>query len=355
MTFIRGTGTAAPSTRYTQAECWDALKAAPQFLQLDGRARATVQRVLLGDSGIATRSLALDPLAEAFDTDPDTLHARFAKHAPTLACAAGRAALDRSGLHPWDIDAVVVSTCTGYLCPGLTSYVAERLGLRVDVVALDLVGQGCGAALPNLTAADALIASGRCARALSVCVEVCSAAYYLDEDPGVLISACLFADGAGAAVLARDAPPGGPALRWTASRSLHDAGERDALRFEQRDGKLRNRLTARVPALAASSAKRVLDDALCGHGLAYADVAEWIWHAGGKRVLAELQSTLGLPAVAFDASRAVFARYGNVSSAFVYFVLDQALRERPTPGWWWMSSFGAGFSCHGALLHLAAA
>jgi alkylresorcinol/alkylpyrone synthase len=34
----------------------------------------------------------------------------------------------------------------------------------------------------------------------------------------------------------------------------------------------------------------------------------------------------------------------------VYFVLEAALRERDEGGWWWMSSFGAGFSCHGALL-----
>ena len=39
------------------------------------------------------------------------------------------------------IDAVLVSTCTGYLCPGLTSYIGERLGLRPEVLTLDLVGQ----------------------------------------------------------------------------------------------------------------------------------------------------------------------------------------------------------------------
>ena len=42
--------------------------------------------------------------------------------------------------------------------------------------------------------------------------------------------------------------------------------------------------------------------------------------------------------------------YGNMSSAFVYFVLQAALADNAPPGWWWMSSFGAGFSCHGALL-----
>jgi alkylresorcinol/alkylpyrone synthase len=39
-----------------------------------------------------------------------------------------------------------------------------------------------------------------------------------------------------------------------------------------------------------------------------------------------------------------------LSSAFVYFVLDAAIGTDAPGGWWWMSSFGAGFTCHGALL-----
>ena len=41
-----------------------------------------------------------------------------------------------------------------------------------------------------------------------------------------------------------------------------------------------------------------------------------------------------------------------VSSACIYFVLKSALDNGSQPGWWWMSSFGAGFSCHGALLRV---
>ena len=78
------------------------------------------------------------------------------------------------------------------MCLGLTSYVAERLGCRPDVLTLDLVGQGCVAALPNLSASEALLAAGRRRRVLSIGVEVCSAALYFADDPGVLISACLF-------------------------------------------------------------------------------------------------------------------------------------------------------------------
>src|SRR6185503_20313255 len=98
-------------------------------------------------------------------------------------------------------------------------YVIERVGLRNDVVALDLVGQGCGAALPNLRTAEALLAARRCERVLSICVEVCSAAFYIDDDPGVLVSACLFGDGAGAAVLARAPLAGSVCPEWKAVAS----------------------------------------------------------------------------------------------------------------------------------------
>ena len=351
--FIVGLGTATPPNRYTQIQCWEALQGATQFAQLGRHARTTLQRVLLHDNGIHTRSLALDPLHEAFDIDPDTLHRRFAKHAPILASQAAIDALRQAGLRLHDIDAVVISTCTGYLCPGLTSYVAERLGLRPNVLALDLVGQGCGAALPNLRTAEALLSAKRCETVLSICVEVCSAAFYLDNDPGVLVSACLFGDGAGAAVVAAVPNSRGRRVEWKAACSLTNPAERDALRFEQKGGMLRNILTPEVPRLAAQHAEIVLDEALSNEGMSRSEISTWIWHAGGRKVLEALEEKLGLTAADLHWSSQVLSEFGNLSSPFVYFVLQAALRDNAPGGWWWMSSFGAGFSCHGALLKVA--
>ena len=350
--FITGRGTAVPPRSFTQRECWDALQRADRA-EITPRTRAILQGILNHDNGIERRSLALENLDEGFDLDPDTLHRRFAKHAPVLASRAAHSALAEAATTPQEIDAVVVSTCTGYLCPGLTSYVAEALGLRPDAVHLDLVGQGCGAALPNLRTAEVLLASGRAERVLSVCVEVCSAAFYLDDDLGVLVSACLFGDGAGAAVLARSPRAGARSVKWRSGASLHAPQHRDALRFEQRGGMLRNILTLPVPKLAAEYARRVLDQALAAEGLAQADVRGWVMHAGGRRVLAELQSRLGLAGGDVRTSARVLSQYGNLSSPFVLFVLHAALREPRPGGLWWMSSFGAGFSCHGALLEVA--
>jgi len=351
--FIIGLGTAAPPHCYTQAECWEALQRSVRFQELNARSRAILRKVLTGNNGIATRHFALETLDQAFDLTPDALHARFRRTAPALAAQAAERALAEAKTGRADIDALLVSTCTGYLCPGLTSYVGEQLGLRPDVLALDLVGQGCGAALPNLRAAEALLAAGRCRRVLSICVEVCSAAFFLDNDPGVLISACLFGDAAGAAVLA-DAANGGRRVKWRSSGSFLEPGDRELLRFEQKRGMLRNILAPEVPALAAQHAEKVFAETLARAGVNRSQVAGWIFHPGGRDVLLALRERLGLSERDVRWSEAVLREYGNVSSPSIFFVLQRALSDSVPPGLWWMSSFGAGFSCHGALLEVEA-
>lgn len=348
--FVEAVGLALPERRYTKDECWNAFAASEWIERLTPRSRAITKAVLQRDNGIEARFLAVDSLDEVFAIDPDTLHRRFAAHAPRLASAAGSIALTRAGLAADAIDAVIVSTCTGFLCPGLSGYVAEQVSLRRDILGYDLVGQGCAGALPNWQLARALLDSGQCEHVLSICVEVCSAAMYLDDDPGVLVSACLFGDGAGAAVLSRRRPPRGRAVQWRHSGSLTDPAEREALRFQQRGGLLRNVLTPAVPRLAAERAHEVFVSTLKKAQLGPEDIRAWIFHAGGRDVLLAIQQDFGLTPDALKYSGATLKNYGNLSSAFVYFVLEAALADSAPGGWWWMSSFGAGFSCHGALL-----
>ncbi len=250
------------------------------------------------------------------------------------------------------MDAVLISTCTGYLCPGLTSYVSEQLGLRPDVFALDLVGQGCGAALPNLRAAEAILAAGRAKKVLSVCVEVCSAAFYLDDDPGVLISACLFGDGAGAAVLSNEPLPNRRRVEWKSAASRLAPDKRDMLRFSHKNGMLRNILMPEVPQIAGVEAAKLLTTSLAAAGVKREQITGWILHTGGRDVLLALRDKLELAEADVRHSAAVLREFGNISSPTVYFVLERALRDAVPDGLWWMSAFGAGFSCHGALLQV---
>jgi len=351
--FFIGIGAAAPLQRYGQHECWEALKISETFKPLAPRSHAILKKVLCGDNGIVSRHLALDPLTEAFDQTPDALHARFTRHAPALAAEAASKALKDAGCEPGEMDAVLVSTCTGYLCPGLTSYVSERLGLRPDVFTLDLVGQGCGAALPNFRAAEAILAAGRARKILSVCVEVCSAAFYLDDDPGVLISACLFGDGAGAAVLSNEPLPNRRRVEWKFGASQLAPGQREILRFSHKNGRLRNILTPEVPQVAGVEAAKLLAGVLAAREIKRGLVTGWILHTGGRDVLLALREKLGLAEADVRHSTAILREFGNVSSPTVYFVLRAALNDSVPDGLWWMSAFGAGFSCHGAMLEVS--
>ena len=115
---------------------------------------------------------------------------------------------------------------------------------------------------------------------------------------------------------------------------------------------LRNILTPQVPLLAAEHAELVFKSVLKKSGLGQEQIRAWIWHAGGREVLLSLQKRFGLEPADLNWSAAILRELGNISSPFVYHVLERALAEAAPGGWWWMSSFGAGFACHGALLEV---
>jgi len=194
------------------------------------------------------------------------------------------------------------------------------------------------AAIPTLRAAGHLLAARPGATVGCVAVEVCSAAFYLDDDPGVITSACLFSDGAAATVW-RSAP--GPlGIRAFDFESLHLPGERDKLRFEQLGGKLRNLLHRTVPEVAAGAVGRLWQ------GRGPRPVARVVAHPGGRDVLEAIAPVVAPHSL--EASARTLLNYGNMSSPSVLFALEEALKgSSPGPGGdFWLVSFGAGFSAH---------
>jgi polyketide synthase Type III len=352
--YIVGIGTATPPNRYTQSEAWAALEKSPQFAALTTRSQLLLRKVLHAENGITRRSLSFDTLDEAFDLTPDTLHARFVRAAPELATRAAEKALQDAHLKPKDIDGLVISTCTGYVCPGLTSYVGERLNIPASAHTLDLVGHGCAAAVPTLRAAEGMLASTSGKRILAICVEVCSAALYLDNDPGVLISACLFADGAGALVLSSDPAPlkNGRTVRLLGTHGMLSHKDREFLRFETRGGMLRNLLSREVPLIVSDHAERILTESETRFGFDRKEVRQWIVHAGGRDILTGVRDALKLTDADLRYSAEVLNEYGNISSPSVIFALERTLQNNPPNGLWWMTTFGAGMACYGAALEV---
>jgi predicted naringenin-chalcone synthase len=72
----------------------------------------------------------------------------------------------------------------------------------------------------------------------------------------------------------------------------------------------------------------------------------WAVHAGGRSVLDAVESALQLPAHALDASRDILARFGNMSSSTLMFVLAELLEDaQATTGL--AIAFGPGLAAEG--------
>jgi predicted naringenin-chalcone synthase len=315
--------------------------------KLSPRSLSIIQKVFSHPS-ISRRSFAFDSPECLLDEDPDSRIARFTHWAVELSAEASRKALEQAGLAPGDVSALVVNTCTGYICPGLSTYLIERLGLSPRTRAFDLVGSGCGGALPNLHIAGSLPNGDGVA--LSVSVEICSATFQMEDDLSLIVSNALFADGAAASVV-WDRPEG---LGLVASSSRYAPEHRDAIRYVHKDGRLYNQLSTTLHRLVKSAVAQAVRDVLEPMSLRVEDVRHWALHTGGEKIINSIKGELGLSEEQLRATRSVLSNYGNMSSPTVWFVLRELMEAGIEKGdWCVMAAFGAGLSAHAFLLRMS--
>lgn len=346
---IRALGTANPPLYTTQREAFDFFRT---HFTLEPGEEALYRRLLL-EGPIRGRYVGMDTREDACETDPDRLNARFLKYARQTAAAAATQALKDAGLAAPEIGGLVVNTCTGYLCPGLSSYLAEDLQLGHDLRALDIAGMGCGGAVPNLQAAAGLLALNGERPILSIAVEMCSATLFMGVDPTLVVSNSIFGDGAAAVVLqnGEDAASGGLVRILDIASGVYPQ-YRAYLHYRQEGGRMRNVLSPRVPKIGAKTIAEVLARLLARRHLTQNDIAWWAVHAGGTAVLDQVGRDLGLSEEALRFSLDVFHTYGNMSSPSVLFALRKIIDEgHPRPGdLGVLLTFGAGFSAFAALV-----
>jgi alkylresorcinol/alkylpyrone synthase len=185
-------------------------------------------------------------------------------------------------------------------------------------------------------------------RALVVAVEICSAAYFLDDRLESAVAHAIFADGAAAVALSTDGA--GPTI--VEHRTMFRPEHLDAMGFEYPGGRPRVRLSKDVRRIGAQMMGEMATTLMATHGLKREDVRHWVLHSAGRRVLDRARVLLELEEEQLDPSRTVLRRFGNMSSATILFVLDEVLRAEPAvPGEWGvMVGLGPGFAAEGALL-----
>ncbi len=335
--FLTSLATANPPHAFTQPETWQALQSHPDIGKLKPRSLSLLKKILTNSSsGISHRQFTSPDLNPVFQKDAEQLNRSFEHEAPKLSAAALIKALAKAGLRADEIDALFLCTCTGYLCPGPSSHVAEIVGLRPDAYLCDLVGLGCGAAIPTLRAAHGYLAANPTHRVAMVAVDISSAAFYIDDDPGVLISLCLFGDGAAAAILSGENTDSS-GWKFHGFDTHHVPADREKIRFVNSAGKLKNQLHRSVPTLAAAAVSKLYARRLT-------DPDQILAHSGGRDVIEAVEAAI--PSFHLTETREVLLRHGNMSSPSVLFALEERIRTHPTDTSLWLTAFGAGFAAH---------
>jgi alpha-pyrone synthase len=263
----------------------------------------------------------------------------YAEAAPELALRAIerlREQVDLAG-----VTHLVVASCTGFVAPGIDQIIARRLGL--DNVERTLVGfMGCYAAVSALRTAYHIVRSDPKARVLAVTVELCT--LHLQERQALepLLAMLQFSDGAAAALLS--AEPEGLELSHLFSCALEDSAE--LIQWTIGDTGFEMTLSGEVPgriqqALADEGVRATLYN-----GWGPGEIDSWAVHAGGRSILDAVERGVELPQGSLWASREVLAKYGNMSSSTLMFVLA-ALMARPDTGKGVALAFGPGLAAEG--------
>jgi alkylresorcinol/alkylpyrone synthase len=286
-------------------------------------------RSLHANTGVRGRYLTLPLDAYGGLTDFTRANAAWLDGALELGERACRDALARAGVAPAEVDTVLFSTVTGLASPSLDARLVTRLGLRPDVRRVPMFGLGCVAGAACVSRAADYVKGQPDGTALVLTLELCSLTLQReDHSVANLISSGLFGDGAAAAVVVGERHRA-PGPRVVDTRSVFYPDTEDVMGWNIGAHGFRIVLSPDVPAVARERVPADVDAFLRPHRLARGDIARWIAHPGGPKVLEALQQGLGVGREQLEVSWQCLADAGNLSSASVLMILERTMRERP--------------------------
>ncbi len=330
---IHGLATAVPSHRASGAE----------VLRLISRLWPRLERrvSLFADELADTQRYLVRPIEEGLvPLSPGNQAVRYAAEATPLAIAAAAGALADAGAAAEDIGLLVVSSCTGFVLPGIDVQLINHLGLRRDVARMPFMHFGCAGGAASLAWASDWVRSHPSQAAMVVAVEVPSLTFRPgDTSADNLLSVLVFGDGAGAAVLRGDQRPARIGVGRTASRLV--AASTDALGFERADDGFRVVVSRQLPRLLEATLPALVTE-FVGPASELDVIA---LHPGGQAIVDSVLRCLDLTEPHVAATRSILRRVGNTSSAAILFVLEELGSHLPAPaGRGLAAAFGPGLT-----------
>lgn len=327
---IAAVGKAFPPNYYDQNELLVALKRVwSRHLHNQERLESLHRNVLVGG-----RHLALPlPEYEARITSWGAANDAWIEISQQVGEAAVRDAMERAGLPLDDVGCLIFVSVTGVATPSIDARLMNRLGLATGVRRMPIFGLGCVAGAAGISRAADYLKAYPDQVAVLLSVELCSLTLQL-QDLSIpnLISSGLFGDGAAAAVLVGEKRTAkGPTV--LATRSIFYRDTERVMGWDISERGFQVVLSAAVPNVVRQHLRADVDAFLADQGLSRQDIASWVAHPGGPKVLEAMEEALEVPREALEVTWKSLREIGNLSSASVLLVLEETMaNHRPPPG-----------------------
>uniref|UniRef100_A0A7S1U9N3 3-ketoacyl-CoA synthase n=1 Tax=Phaeomonas parva TaxID=124430 RepID=A0A7S1U9N3_9STRA len=348
---------------------------------------------ILGNSGTGQGTAWPPDIVGLLEGKKSTQSAEMARaESETVICGCVSDVLEKTGIKAKDIDILIVNCSLFSPTPSLCAIVANKFGMRSDLLTYNLSGMGCSASLISIDLAKRLLKAHPNSTALVVSTENLTQNLYHGNKRSMLVQNTLFRCGGAAMVLSNK---WGDALRarfmllnTVLTKSISEEGYNAVFECEDEEGNHGVRLSKAIVEVAgkcmeanlttlgpmvlpyteqvmvalsivAKKLRKMLPKGLqdtIGPIRTYVPdfktgIDHFCLHAGGRRVLDGIEKNLKLTPAHLKASRQALFHYGNTSSSSIWYELrfmelngemkrgDRALQL----------AFGSGFKCNSAV------
>lgn len=251
-------------------------------------------------------------------------------------------------------DLIFVST-TGLSTPSMDALIINKMRLSQNIGRMAIFGLGCGGGVSGYSKANILAKANPDAVVLLVAVELCSLTFLRNDfSKSNFIGSSLFADGVAACIITGDNQ-----INKTKNKiSFIDAQSKlyydtlDVMGWEFLDAGFKVLFSHDIPNIISENIRADVTSFLNKHHLNIADISNFIFHPGGKKILTAYEDALQAEGDFLKNTREVMNDNGNLSSATVFYVLERFFTQDYKNGYGLMVSMGPGFSSEMVLLQM---
>jgi alkylresorcinol/alkylpyrone synthase len=251
-----------------------------------------------------------------------------------------------------EIEAIFFISSTGMSTPSIEARIMNHLPFSSNTKRIPIWGLGCAGGAAGLSRAYEYCLAFPKAKVLVLSVELCSLTFQRDDhSKSNLIGTSLFADGTGCALMVGDDVDTTDLSRSQTVLSIRTTmstlmpNSEDVMGWDIKDNGLYVVFSKDIPHIIEHWLQPNVEAFLNQNGVCIEDIRHFLAHPGGRKVIEAYQSALGMDREETKISQHVLENYGNMSSATIFYVLDQFLQNNiPSGQLGLLAALGPGFS-----------